>query len=167
MAEIEQLKKDKERLDWLERFLQLGGSSVFTSPACHAHQERPDDTEETTWNHPFAIGYQVEAEHRGCYRWEELANGAKGIRPAIDAARAKHATNQDPSPALGVARVQPKRCATTICHHCKKQIRVRPERGDWLNAIEMVKHGECKGGYSEVKTENIIWPNHQSDPRRE
>ena len=90
MTELEQLRKDKERLDWLERFLQLGGSSVFTSPTCQAHEERPDDTEETTWNHPFAIGYQVELEHRGCYRWEELANGAKGIRPAIDAARKKH-----------------------------------------------------------------------------
>lgn len=51
------------------------------------------NAEETTWNHPFAIGYQVEVEHRGCYRWEELSNGAKGIRPAIDAARAKHEAN--------------------------------------------------------------------------
>ena len=101
MTPYEQLRKDKERLDWLERFLQLGGSSVFTSPTCQAHEERPDDTEETTWNHPFAIGYKVELEHRGCYRWEELSNGAKGIRPAIDAARAKHEANAQSEPRRG------------------------------------------------------------------
>ena len=52
-----------------------------------------------------------------------------------------------------------KRFPSCICHWCGKQVRVRPERGDWLNAVEMVKHGECKGSYSEVKMENIIWPN--------
>ena len=93
MTEIEQLRKDKERLDWLERFLQLGGSSVFTSPTFQAHEDRPNDTDETEWNHPFAIGYELEVEHRGGCRWEELANGAKGIRPAIDAARKKHEAN--------------------------------------------------------------------------
>ena len=87
------ISSDTERLNWLERFLQIGGSSVCTSPTWQAHEDRPDDTEDTRWNHPFAIGYQVEVEHRGCYRWEELANGAKGIRPAIDAARTKHEAN--------------------------------------------------------------------------
>lgn len=77
---------DKDRLDWLEKFLQLGGSSIFASPTCISHENREDDTPETTWNHPFSIGYSVELENRGCYKWEELSNGAKGIRPAIDAA---------------------------------------------------------------------------------
>ena len=93
MTEIEQLRKDKERLDWLERFLQLGGASIFTFTTGRAHEDRTDDTEDTVWNRPFAIGHEVEVEHRGCYRWEELANGAKGIRPAIDAARTKHEEN--------------------------------------------------------------------------
>jgi hypothetical protein len=85
---------DKERLDWLERFLQMGGASIFTSPTCQAHEERPDDTDETYWNHPFHIGLQVsvEEEFGESYRWEEFANGGKGIRPAIDAAMAQKDT---------------------------------------------------------------------------
>jgi hypothetical protein len=101
MTEIEQLRKDKDLLDWLERFLQLGGASVFTSVTARAHEDRTDDTEATRWNHPFSIGYEVEVEHRGCYRWEELANGAKGIRPAIAAARAKYEANARDVPTSG------------------------------------------------------------------
>jgi hypothetical protein len=82
-----ELRADRDRLDWLEQFLQIGRASVFSSPTCEAHKDRPDDTEKTRWNHPFHIGYDVELEHRGCYKWQELSNGAKGIRPAIDAAR--------------------------------------------------------------------------------
>jgi hypothetical protein len=81
-----ELRADRDRLDWLEQFLQMGRASVFSSPTCEAHKDRPDDTEKTRWNHPFHIGYDVELEHRGCYKWQELSNGAKGIRPAIDAA---------------------------------------------------------------------------------
>ncbi len=85
---IKQLEKDRDYLNWLERFLQMGGAGIFTTTSCQAHETRPDDTPETDWNHPFAIGYSVEIED-GCQRWEELSNGAKGIRPAIAAARAK------------------------------------------------------------------------------
>lgn len=81
-----ELRADRDRLDWLEQFLQIGRASVFSSPTCESHKDRPDDTEKTRWNHPFHIGYDVELEHRGCYKWQELSNGAKGIRPAIDAA---------------------------------------------------------------------------------
>jgi hypothetical protein len=35
---------DKDRLDWLEKFLQLGGSSIFASPTCISHENREDDT---------------------------------------------------------------------------------------------------------------------------
>lgn len=84
-AELLGLREDSRRLDWLQRFLQLGGSSVSASWEPEK-KTRADDTPETEWNFPFSIGYQVEVEHRGCYRWQELANGAKGIRPAIDAA---------------------------------------------------------------------------------
>ncbi len=86
---IKGLEADREMLNWLQRFLQLGGSCIFTSPTCKANEIRPDDTEDTRWNHPFAIGYSVEVED-GCSRWEELSNGAKGIRPAIVAARKKY-----------------------------------------------------------------------------
>lgn len=80
-------RRDSARLDWLERFLQMGGASVSTT---HESQkrDREDDTAETKWNNPFSIGYTVEVEHRGCYEWREKSNGAKGIRPAIDAAQA-------------------------------------------------------------------------------
>lgn len=80
---------DKERLDWLERFLQMGGSSLQCCTPGGAHEDRPDDTEDTRWNHDFSIGYTVELE-RGCYRWEEISNGARNIRSAIDAAEKKH-----------------------------------------------------------------------------
>jgi hypothetical protein len=94
MTELEQLREDKAMLDWLERFLQLGGSSIFAGSSGQAHVDRPDDTESTRWNRPLSIGYEIEVEHRGCYRWEELSNGAKGIRPAIAAARASYEEQQ-------------------------------------------------------------------------
>jgi hypothetical protein len=100
-AELERenarLREDKARLDWLERFLQMGGASVFTTCTGRAVERRDDDTDETQWNHPFCIGHDVEVEHRGCYRWEEYSNGSKGIRPAIDAARAKQAALNPPT----------------------------------------------------------------------
>ncbi len=89
------VEADKKRLDWLERFLQMGGTSVSTTCTGQAHETRPDDTEESEWNHPFSIGYQVETEHRGCYRWEETSNGCKHIRGAIDAAMAQSAGRDD------------------------------------------------------------------------
>lgn len=88
--ELEELKRDRERLDWLERFLQLSESAVFTCPTGQPHEERHDDTDTTRWNHPFSIGFSAELEHRGDYRWEELSNGSRGIRPAIDAARMRY-----------------------------------------------------------------------------
>jgi hypothetical protein len=96
-AENARLREDKARLDWLERFLQMGGASVFTTCTGRAVERRDDDTDETQWNHPFCIGHDVEVEHRGCYRWEEYSNGSKGIRPAIDAARAKQAALNPPT----------------------------------------------------------------------
>jgi len=94
--EITRLRADRERLDWLERFLQLAGSSVFTSCTGEAHERRDDDTPETEWNHPFSIGHQVELEHRGCYEWNELSNGSRSLRAAIDAARAALAKGGKP-----------------------------------------------------------------------
>ena len=89
--EIEQLLKDRERLNWLERFLQMGGASIFASPTCQAHEGRDDDTKETYWNHPFHLGMQitVDEELGESYKWEEFSNGAKGIRGSIDAAMIK------------------------------------------------------------------------------
>jgi len=78
-------REDSRRLDWLGRFLQLGGSSIFCACTGEANKLRVDDTDETQWNHALSIGYSVEKE-RGIYSWRELSNGAKGIRPAIDAA---------------------------------------------------------------------------------
>ena len=87
--ELAQLRADKERLDWLERFLQLGGSSCFTYVTGQPHEPRNDDTPETAWNHPFSIGHDVELE-RGCYRWHELSNGTRSLRLAIDEAKRKY-----------------------------------------------------------------------------
>lgn len=83
---------DKQRLDWLERFLQTGNSSVFTTCSGESHKGRPDDTDETRWNHDFCIGYEVEVEQRGCYRWKEKSNKSRNIRSAIDAAKKNHST---------------------------------------------------------------------------
>ncbi len=84
-----ELRKDREYLNWLERFLQMGGAGIFSSPTCESHKTRPDDTPETDWNHPFSIGLSIEIEdddYARYSRWQELSNGAKGIRPAIEAA---------------------------------------------------------------------------------
>lgn len=93
--QIAALRADRERLDWLQRFLQLGGSSVFTTCTGQAQEPRDDDTDDTRWNHPFCIGHNVEVEHRGCYRWEELSNGSRSIRAAIDAARSATSAQQE------------------------------------------------------------------------
>jgi len=86
---FENLDKAESRLDWLERFLQAGGTSISSVPY-YTIEDHPDDTEETHFNLPFQIGMSVETEHRGCYTWVEFSNGAKGIRPAIDAAKVKY-----------------------------------------------------------------------------
>ena len=83
-------EKAEERLAWLEGFLQHGGTSISTvSP--YTLEDHPDDTDETQFNLPFQIGISVEMENRGCYKWIEFSNGAKGIGPAIDAAKIKYA----------------------------------------------------------------------------
>lgn len=87
--ELAQLRADKERLDWLERFLQLGGSSCFTYVTGQPHEPRNDDTSETAWNLPFSIGHDVEIE-RGCYEWKDLSNGTRSLRLAIDEAKRKY-----------------------------------------------------------------------------
>lgn len=87
-------EKAEERLEWLERFLQAGGTSISTvSP--YTLEDHPDDTDETQFNLPFQIGISVEMENRGCYKWVEFSNGAKGIGPAIDAAKIKYAEWQN------------------------------------------------------------------------
>ena len=86
---LENLDKAESRLNWLERFLQAGGASIGCVPY-YTIEDHPDDTEETRYNFPFQIGMSVEKEHRGCYEWVEFSNGAKGIRPAIDAAKVKY-----------------------------------------------------------------------------
>jgi hypothetical protein len=86
---FENLDKAESRLNWLERFLQGGGTSISSVPY-YTIEDHPDDTEETRYNLPFQIGMLVEKEHRGCYEWVEFSNGAKGIRPAIDAAKVKY-----------------------------------------------------------------------------
>lgn len=83
------LNKAEGRLDWLEKFLQLGGSNI-SSVSYYTVEDHPDDTEDTLFNMPFQIGLSVETENRGCYTWVEFSNGAKGIRPAIDAAKVKY-----------------------------------------------------------------------------
>jgi hypothetical protein len=82
-------QKAEERLEWLERFLQAGGTSIFTASS-YTVENHPDDTDETHFNFPFQIGISVETENRGCYEWVEFSNGAKGICPAIDAAKIKY-----------------------------------------------------------------------------
>ena len=86
---FENLDKAESRLDWLERFLQGGGASI-SSVSSYTVEDHPDDTEDTYFNMPFQIGLSVETENRGCYTWVEFSNGAKGIRPAIDAAKVKY-----------------------------------------------------------------------------
>jgi predicted RNase H-like nuclease (RuvC/YqgF family) len=83
-------EKAEERLQWLETFLQAGGTNIFTSSSYTVLQDHPDDTYETRFNMPFKIGMSVETENRGCYKWVEFSNGAKGICPAIDAAKIKY-----------------------------------------------------------------------------
>ena len=85
-----ELKKDKALLNWLEHFLQLGGSSLSCQSTYEVYKEREDDTEHTKWNTAFSLGYSMELENRGTYRWEELSNGTRSIRLAIMAARLKH-----------------------------------------------------------------------------
>jgi len=86
---VNRAQKAEERLEWLERFLQAGGTSISTvSP--YTVEDHPDDTDETHFNFPFQIGISVERENRGCYEWVEFGNGAKGICPAIDAAKIKY-----------------------------------------------------------------------------
>ncbi len=85
--ELNALRRDKEILDWIDRFIQIGDSSIFSSSSRWPVEWQDDDTDETMWNHPISIGYQVELEQRGIYRWEELSNGSKGIRPAVETAR--------------------------------------------------------------------------------
>jgi hypothetical protein len=82
-------EKAEERLEWLERFLQGGGTSINTV-SYYTVENHPDDTDETRFNMPFHIGMNVETENRGCYKWVEFSNGAKGICPAIDAAKIKY-----------------------------------------------------------------------------
>lgn len=82
-------EKAEERLEWLERFLQAGGTSINTV-SYYTVENHPDDTDETRFNMPFKIGMSVETENRGCYQWVEFSNGAKGICPAIDAAKIKY-----------------------------------------------------------------------------
>jgi hypothetical protein len=88
-AALVRAEKAEERLQWLETFLQAGGTSIFTASS-YTVEDHPDDTDETYFNLPFQIGISVEKENRGCYEWVEFSNGAKGIRPAIDAAKIKY-----------------------------------------------------------------------------
>jgi hypothetical protein len=87
-------QKAEERLKWLERFLQAGGTSINTV-SHYTVENHPDDTDETHFNFPFQIGISVETENRGCYEWVEFSNGAKGLCPAIDAAKIKYAEWQN------------------------------------------------------------------------
>ena len=86
-------EKAEERLKWLEGFLQAGGTSINTV-SYHTVENHPDDTDETHFNFPFRIGISVET-WRGCYEWVEFSNGAKGLCPAIDAAKIKYAEWQN------------------------------------------------------------------------
>jgi hypothetical protein len=87
-------EKAEERLKWLEGFLQAGGTSINTV-SYYTVENHPDDTDETHFNFPFQIGISVETENRGCYEWVEFSNGAKGLCPAIDAAKIKYAEWQN------------------------------------------------------------------------
>jgi hypothetical protein len=87
-------QKAEERLKWLEGFLQAGGTSINTV-SYYTVENHPDDTDETHFNFPFQIGISVETENRGCYEWVEFSNGAKGLCPAIDAAKIKYAEWQN------------------------------------------------------------------------
>ena len=95
-TELAKLRAEKaeERLKWLEGFLQAGGTSINTM-SYYTVENHPDDTDETHFNFPFQIGISVETENRGCYEWVEFSNGAKGLCPAIDAAKIKYAEWQN------------------------------------------------------------------------
>jgi hypothetical protein len=60
---LENLAKAEGRLNWLERFLQAGGTSIFTASS-YTVEDHPDDTDETYFNLPFQIGIEVEKENR-------------------------------------------------------------------------------------------------------
>lgn len=77
---------DSERLNWLERFLQLGGSRATCSVGTNCEALKDTDFHaDGIWAHPYLIGYDVELE-RGCYRFENLSDRSHRLRPAIDAA---------------------------------------------------------------------------------
>jgi hypothetical protein len=94
LRECIRAEKAEERLKWLEGFLQAGGTSINTV-SHYTVENHPDDTDETHFNFPFQIGISVETENRGCYEWVEFSNGAKGLCPAIDAAKIKYAEWQN------------------------------------------------------------------------
>lgn len=87
LRRVEELERDSALLDWLEAFLQTGSQHALSTR--HQSEVPPYTGDDKTWlANPFSVGYEVETEHRGCYRWEELAKGEKHLREALHTARA-------------------------------------------------------------------------------
>lgn len=85
IAELEaQLAAESSLLNWLEDFLQAGSEHAVSTR--HESEYRSED--DPRYRNPFSVGYEVETEHRGCYRWQELSKGEKRLRAALTTARA-------------------------------------------------------------------------------
>lgn len=87
-AQLAATQEDSKRLDWLEQFLRMGGTSVSCDPTgvvAHDDFENLPDGTINIWTGHYSVGYQVETE-RGCYKWRELGGRNKRLRAAIDAA---------------------------------------------------------------------------------
>lgn len=88
--ELDALLRDSERLDRLAEFLSVG--SVETSLATIHDGDLPNQPEAQSlgddadrWStRRWVIGYSIETEHRGCYRFETLATG-RDFRATVDA----------------------------------------------------------------------------------
>jgi hypothetical protein len=87
-AKLAAARRDAERLDWLERFLQDTTCSVQSRLPYRPLRDDDWDANHELWSNPYSIGREVETEHRGCYSWEEFAGGEdhRRLRAAIDAA---------------------------------------------------------------------------------
>jgi hypothetical protein len=77
--ELAALLADRERLERLDAFVRYGGveTSVGTSHAPEMHEEPEAATDpHGEWNsRQYVLGYNIETEHRGCYRFHVLAKG--------------------------------------------------------------------------------------------
>lgn len=86
--ELARAHEDSISLCWMENFLQRPDSCVCTE-CCLESVNKEDLTDEGFFVRPFQIGYRVELEHRGCYKWVSLSGKKRRLREAIKEAREK------------------------------------------------------------------------------